>query len=87
MNNLKTRDFYPLQFDESADVAQTAQLTVTVRMVFNDNSTKEEILTFHLSEGKTRAEDMYHAFKDHASDISLPLQKLKNLCLQLMEYL
>jgi hypothetical protein len=68
-------------------VAQTAKLTVTVKMVFNDNSTKEEILTFLLSKSKTRAEDMYHAFKDYASDINLPLQKLKNLCLQLMEYL
>jgi hypothetical protein len=48
-----------------------------VRMVFGDNSRKEEILTILPLKGKTRGEDIYHAFKEYASHINLPLQ---NLC-------
>jgi hypothetical protein len=75
MNGLKICDFYSLQFDESTDVADTAQLAVMVTMVFSDNSTKEVILTILPLKRKTRGEDIYHALKDYASHINLPLQK------------
>lgn len=48
MNGPKTWDIYSLQFDESTDVADIAQLTVIVTMVFSDNATKEEMLAFFL---------------------------------------
>lgn len=36
------KDFSSLQFDESLDVMDTAQLVVFIRMVFQDCTTKEE---------------------------------------------
>jgi hypothetical protein len=54
----------------------TAQLTVIATVVFCDNSTKEKILTVFSLKGKTRGEDIYHSFREYASDIDLPLQKL-----------
>jgi hypothetical protein len=48
-------------------------------MVFSDNSTKEENLIILPLKGKMRGEDLYHAFKEYASNINLPLQKLVSI--------
>jgi hypothetical protein len=69
--------FYSLQFDDPTHLADTAQLAVIVAVVFTDKSTKEKILTVLPLKDKTRGQDIYHSFRDNASDINLPLQ---NLC-------
>jgi hypothetical protein len=42
----------------------TAQLGVIVRMVFSDNSTKEEIPAFLRLKGKTKGGSINFSFKD-----------------------
>ena len=36
--------FFSLQFDETTDMIDTSQLCIFIRMVFEDLSTKEELL-------------------------------------------
>ena len=51
--------YFSLQFDESTDMTDTAQLCIFIRMVFNDMSAKEEFLTIISLKGKSRGEDIY----------------------------
>ena len=71
--------YFNLQFDESTDIVNTAQLSVFVRMVFADNSVKEEFLVLLPLKGKTRGEDVYQAFKSFVDKVSMPLQKLVSI--------
>ncbi|XP_014240057.1 protein FAM200A-like [Cimex lectularius] len=48
--------YFSLQFDESTDMTDTAQLCIFIRMVFNDMLAKEEFLTIIPLKGKTRGE-------------------------------
>lgn len=50
-----------------------------VRMFFSDNLMKEDILTILPLTGKMKDESIYCAFKAHASDINLQLQKLMSI--------
>lgn len=71
--------FFSLQFDESTDVIDTSQLCIFIRMVFENMSTKEELLKIIPMKGKTRGEDVYRAFKDFIRDSNLPIFKLVSM--------
>ncbi|GFV03014.1 uncharacterized protein TNCV_2744771 [Trichonephila clavipes] len=43
-NDVETCEFFSVQLDESIDAVNTAQLAISVKMVFDDFSTKEEFL-------------------------------------------
>lgn len=67
---------FSLQFDESTDMVDVAQLCVFIRMVFEDMSAKEELLTILPLKGHTRGEDIFNAFMGFVSETKLPLFKL-----------
>lgn len=70
---------FSLQFDESTDITDTAQLLVFIRMVFKDFSTKEELLSMISLKGKTRGIDIFTEFKAYICEIKLPLYKLVSM--------
>jgi len=66
LKDLSHCEYFSLQFDESLNVMNRAQLVVFVRMAFQDSTTKEDLLTLlHLKE-RTRDEDIYNWFKKYA---------------------
>ena len=67
---------FSLQFDESTDVVDVAQLCVFIRMVFEDMRAKEELLTILPLKGHTRGEDIFSTFMDFVKKNKLPLFKL-----------
>ncbi|RXN37666.1 general transcription factor II-I repeat domain-containing 2A-like protein [Labeo rohita] len=67
---------FSLQFDESTDVVDVAQLCVFIRMVFGDMGAKEELLTILPLKGHTRGEDIFQAFMEFVNKTQLPLFKL-----------
>lgn len=68
--------YFSLQFDESTDMTDTAQLCIFIRMVFNDMLAKEEFLTIIPLKGKTRGEDIYDVFFNFVKNYELPIYKL-----------
>uniref|UniRef100_A0A8C1NJA8 Uncharacterized protein n=1 Tax=Cyprinus carpio TaxID=7962 RepID=A0A8C1NJA8_CYPCA len=76
LKDLSLCECYSLQFDESQDVTDTAQLMVFVRMAFKDSTTKEAFLTLLPLQGRTRGEDIYNEFKRYVHDNSIPIHKL-----------
>lgn len=70
---------FSLQLDESTDITDTAQLLIFIRMVFEDFSTKEELLSMISLKGKTRGLDIFTEFKAYISKIKLPLYKLVSM--------
>lgn len=68
--------YFSLQFDESTDMTDTAQLCIFIRMVFNDMLAKEEFLTIIPLKGKTRGEDIYDVFFNFVKNYKLPIYKL-----------
>ncbi|RVE42541.1 hypothetical protein evm_012821 [Chilo suppressalis] len=70
---------FSLQFDESTDVTDTAQLLVFIRMVFKDFSTKEELLGMISLKGKTRGLDIFTEFKAYICQIELCMYKLVSM--------
>ena len=77
--DIQTYEYFSLQFDESCDATDTAQLTVFARMVFKDFSTKEELLKLIPLHGRTRGEDVFKAFMEFVEKESLPLKKLVSI--------
>ncbi|XP_021928903.1 general transcription factor II-I repeat domain-containing protein 2A-like [Zootermopsis nevadensis] len=75
-SGLELCDWFSLQFDESTDVSDTAQLAIMVRMVFSDFSVKEELLKVLPIKRQTKGENIYNTFKTYAMEITLPLHKL-----------
>uniref|UniRef100_A0A3Q3FKS5 DUF4371 domain-containing protein n=1 Tax=Labrus bergylta TaxID=56723 RepID=A0A3Q3FKS5_9LABR len=76
LKDLSLCEYFSLQFNESQDVMDTAQLVVFVRMAFQDSTTKEDFLTLlHLKE-RTRGEDIYNEFKKYVSENDIPIHKL-----------
>ncbi|CAL9685305.1 unnamed protein product [Knipowitschia caucasica] len=67
---------FSLQFDESTDIMDVSQLCVFIRMVFEDMSAKEELLSILPMKGHTRGEDIFNAFMELVTKIKLPLFKL-----------
>lgn len=74
--DLEICDYFSLQFDESTDISDTAQLAVMVRMVFSNFTVKEDLLTILPMKGQTRGEDIYNIFRTYANSINMPLHKL-----------
>ncbi|MBN3296899.1 GTD2A protein, partial [Amia calva] len=62
--------------NESVDTSSTAQLMVFIRMVFNDFSVKEELLTLLPLKTTTRGVDIYDAVKGYFMERNIPLEKL-----------
>ena len=76
LKDLSRCEYFSLQFDESLDVMNTAQLVVFVRMAFQDSTTNEDFLTLlHLKE-RTRGEDIYQEFKKYVDENGIPINKL-----------
>ena len=67
---------FSLQFDESTDSVDIAQLYVFIRIVFENMTEKEELLCMLPLKGHTRGEDTFQAFMDFANKTKLPLVKL-----------
>ena len=57
-------------------MVDVAQLCVFIRMVFEDMSTKEELLTILPLKGHTRGEDIFNAFMGFVNEKKLTLIKL-----------
>ena len=74
--DIDTCECFSLQFDESTDTVDVAQLCVFIRMVFGDMSAREELLTILPLKGQTRGEDIFNAFMGFAREKELPLFKL-----------
>ena len=64
-----------LQFDESTDITDTAQLCIFIRLVFSNFNSKEE-LTIIPMKSTTRGVDIYQAFINFVNKSNLPLYKL-----------
>ncbi|XP_075213715.1 uncharacterized protein LOC142319926 [Lycorma delicatula] len=64
-----------LQSDESTDTCNVAQTNILIRIVFNDCSAKEDIMSILPLKGNAR-EDIYQVIKNRITEINLPLQKL-----------
>lgn len=67
---------FSLQFDESTDMVDVAQLCIFIRMAFEDMSAKEELLTILPLKGQTRGEDIFQAFMEFINQNKLTLFKL-----------
>ena len=63
--------FFSLQCDESTDISNTAQLNIFIRMIFEDSSVKEDILSVIPLKGRTRGTDIYQAVKNYLNEINL----------------
>ena len=70
---------FSLQFDESTDVSDTAQLCVFIRMVFTDMTAKEELLTILPLKGRKRGEDIFKSFKNFIEKTQFPVCKLMSI--------
>ncbi|GFU21836.1 DUF4371 domain-containing protein [Trichonephila clavipes] len=70
---------FSLQFDESVDVVDISQLSIFVRMVFQDMSIKEELMTILPLKKKTRGEDVYCAFKKYIEEKNIPIYKVVSM--------
>lgn len=68
--------YFSLQFDESTDIIDIAQLCIYIRMSFNDMTSKEDLLTIIPLKGNTRGEDIYSEFIKFVEKFPLPLYKL-----------
>uniref|UniRef100_A0A8C2JL02 DUF4371 domain-containing protein n=1 Tax=Cyprinus carpio TaxID=7962 RepID=A0A8C2JL02_CYPCA len=68
--------WFSIQCDESVDSSSTAQLMVFIRMVFDDFSKKEELLTLLPLKTTTRGVDIYNAVKEFFAEKRVPLEKL-----------
>ncbi|MGL6121402.1 MAG: hypothetical protein ACRC0V_12975 [Fusobacteriaceae bacterium] len=74
--DIENCECYSLQFDESLDICNTAQLAVCIRMVFADFSIKEEFLKLLPMKNQTRGEDIFNVFKNFAEESCMPLKKV-----------
>uniref|UniRef100_A0AAR2LN01 DUF4371 domain-containing protein n=1 Tax=Pygocentrus nattereri TaxID=42514 RepID=A0AAR2LN01_PYGNA len=68
--------WFSIQCDESVDSSSTAQLLVFIRMVFEDFSTREELLTLLPLKTTTRGDDIYNMVKEFFVQKKVPLGKL-----------
>ena len=69
-------DWFLLQFDESTDISDTAQLAIMVRIVFSNFTVKEDTLQILPMKGQTRGENIYKTFRTYAKSINMHLHKL-----------
>ena len=71
--------WFSIQCDESVDAADTAQMAVFVRMVFEDASTREEFLTLLPLKTTTRGVDIYNVVKKYFVENNVPIEKLVSI--------
>lgn len=62
--DIATCECFSLQFDESTDVVDVAQLCVYIGIVFEDMAAKEELLIIFPLKEHTRGEDIFNSFMD-----------------------
>lgn len=74
--NIEQCQWFSLQFDESTDMMDVAQLCDFIRITFVDMSAKEELLTMLPLKGHTR-EDMFDACTVRSFLISATCPSLK----------
>uniref|UniRef100_A0A8C6PIG0 SPIN-DOC-like zinc-finger domain-containing protein n=1 Tax=Nothobranchius furzeri TaxID=105023 RepID=A0A8C6PIG0_NOTFU len=77
--DLKTCKWFSIQCDESVDCSSAAQLMVVIRMVLDDFSTKEELLTSLPLQTTTRGVDIYNTVKSFLVEHKVPLEKLVSM--------
>ncbi|KAK9531026.1 hypothetical protein VZT92_010479 [Zoarces viviparus] len=68
--------WFSIHCDKSVDSISTAQLMMFIRMVFDDCSTKEEVLTLLPLKTTMRGIDIYNAVKSFFVEKKVPLEKL-----------
>lgn len=78
-SDLNRAQYLSLQFDESTDFTDIAQLCVFVKMVFPDMTSKEEFLTLIPLKDQTRGQDIYDAFKEYVNIHKFPVHKLVSM--------
>ncbi|XP_067118586.1 general transcription factor II-I repeat domain-containing protein 2-like [Centruroides vittatus] len=78
-NDINRCSCFSLQCDESTDISDTAQLLVSIRMVFKDFTCKEELLGMIFLKERTRGVDIFKAFKNLLNDLKVPLFKLVSI--------
>ncbi|GFW70639.1 uncharacterized protein TNCV_1624711 [Trichonephila clavipes] len=78
-DDLKACKFLSLQFDESTDISDIAQLCIFVRIVFEDMTSKEELLTTIPLKGQTRGQIIYNSFKKFIDKTGFPIYKLVSI--------
>lgn len=71
--------YFSLQMDESNDMIDTAQLSIFIKMCFDDFSVKEEFLKVLSLTGRTRGEDIYKMFKQFVEEEKIPIEKLASI--------
>ncbi len=71
MNDFKICTCFSLQFDESTDACDTAQLSIFARLVFLDSTVKEELLKIIPMKERTTGEKIYNVFKTFISSENL----------------
>ncbi|GFV30957.1 uncharacterized protein TNCV_4013911 [Trichonephila clavipes] len=76
---METYEFFSIQLDESTDSVDTAQLAISVKMVFDDFSTKEEFLKILPVTARTQGKDIFSLFEKFAIENKLSLQKLSSI--------
>jgi hypothetical protein len=69
-------DCFSLQFGESTDISDTAQLSVMVRTVFSDFIVEEELLKVLSVRRQTEVEDSCNTFRTYAMEIRMPQHRL-----------
>ncbi|GFS83862.1 uncharacterized protein TNCV_2363051 [Trichonephila clavipes] len=78
-NDVETCEFFSIQLDESIDAVDTTQLAISVKMMFDDFSTKEEFLKILPLTARTQEKDIFSLFKKFAIENKLPLQKVSSI--------
>lgn len=76
MQFLAKCSWFSIQCDESVDSSSIAQLLVFIRMVFEDFSTREELLALLPLKTTTRGVDIYNTVKEFFVQKKVPLEKL-----------
>jgi len=78
-NDINRCSCFSLQCDESTDISDTAQLLVFIRLVFEDFTSKEELLGMISLKERTRGVDIFNGFKSLLNDKKVPLFKLVSI--------
>ncbi|GFY03403.1 dimer_Tnp_hAT domain-containing protein [Trichonephila clavipes] len=78
-NDVETCEFFSIQLGESTDAVDTAQLAISVKMVFDGFSTNEEFLKILPLTARTQGRDIFSLFKEFAIENKLPLQNYHQL--------
>lgn len=76
IHDLERCTYFSIQLDESTDVTDTAQLLIFVRMVFDDLSVKEELLSMVSLHSRSTSNNIYNEVLKSLTAKSASLNKL-----------